>query len=423
MAVTTIVSGLTDAGVNTIALRELSRTVDRAARDRLVGELLGLRLALSVVGVSIAIAFSAIAGYGASLVVGTALAGLGIMLMLTRTLIGTVLQSRLRFGWAAPIDLVRQLVTLLLILGLVLAGADVVAFLAVTIPAGAVGLLPTLLIVRKTITLRPAFHPRRWLPLVRDTAVFAVAIAVNTVYFRVTLIIMSLVTSARETGYFAISYRITEVLIAVPGLLMGAAFPIISRAVRLDTPRFVAAAGRLFELGLFLGALLSVCLMLAAPFAIQLLVGVAHHPSVGVLQIQSWALTPAFVATATGYPLLSMQRNRGTLLANCVSLAVAVALALVLARTHGAQGAALAAVTADCALAVTNTIMLVRKGGPRLPLSAIPVAGTAALGGLTAGSRRDPPARPGDGGSDWLPTRSRRAAAAPSGVARAAALA
>ena len=335
VAVTTIVSGLTDAGVNTIALRELSRTVDRAARDRLVGELLGLRLALSVVGVTIAIAFSAIAGYGAGLVVGTALAGLGIMLMLTQTL-GTVLQSRLRFGWAALIDLVRQLVTLLLILGLVLAGADVVAFLAVTIPAGAVGLLLTLLIVRKTITLRPAFHPRRSMPLVRDTAVFAVAIAVNTVYFRVTLIIMSLVTSARETGYFAISYRITEVLIAVPGLLMGG-IPHLSRAVRLDTPRFVAAAGRLFELGLFLGALLSVCLMLAAPFAIQLLVGVAHHPSVGVLQIQSWALTPAFVATATGYPLLSMQRNRGTLLANCVSLAVAVALALVLARTHGAR--------------------------------------------------------------------------------------
>lgn len=385
LAVVAIVAGLTDAGVNTIAVRDLSATVGRAAQDLLIGELLGLRLALSSVGVCLAITFSAMAGYGAELVLGTALAGMGLMIMLTQSLIAAVLQSRLRFGWAALIELVRQLVTMTLIVGLVLARANVVAFLAVTIPAGFVGLVLTVLLVRHTITLRPAFHPRRWLPLVRDTLVFAVAIAVNTLYFRITLIILALVTTAAETGYFAISYRITEVLITVPGLLIGAAFPIISRTVRHNIPRFEAAAGRIFELGLFLGALLSMCLMLAAPFAIQVLVGTARHPSVRVLEIQSWALTAGFVASATGYPLLSMRRNRETLLANCVSLVLAVFLALMLAPAYGARGAAAAAVAADFALAATNTLMLVRSGGPRLPFSAIPVTALAALAGCVAG--------------------------------------
>lgn len=386
LAVIAIVAGLTEGGVNTVALRELAVTRDPRERDLLMGDLLGLRLALSTIGIGIGIGFSAVAGYGSDLVLGTALAGIGMMVMLTQSLVAAVLQSRLRFGWAALIELARQLVTTAFIVALVLTGAGVLSFLAVAIPAGAVGLVLTVVLVRGSIRLQPAFHPGRWLPLMRDTLVFAVAIAVNTLYFRVTLVIMSLVSSAAQTGYFAVSFRVMEVLIGVPGLLIGAAFPIVARSVRDDRARFEYASARLFELALFLGGLLSLCLCLAAPFAIELLVGRSDHPSVVVLQIQSAALLASFVAAATGYPLLSLRRNRAILAANCLSLVLAVGLAFALAPQYGARGAAVAAVVADIALAVANTILLMRASGPPLPLSAIAVTAVAALTGYVAGT-------------------------------------
>jgi O-antigen/teichoic acid export membrane protein len=385
LAIVTIVAGLMDGGITTVALRELSIRKDAGERARLMSDLLGMRLVLSVAGIAVGVGFAAIAGYGETLVVGTALAGVGVVLTSTQGLVAAVLQSSLRFGWAALIELARQLISTLLVVALVLAGASLLWFLAVPVPAGLAALVLTAVIVRGAIGLRPSFRPRRWLPLVRDTLVFAVAIAVNTLYFRVTLVILSLVGTAQQTGYFAISYRIVEVLILVPALLVGAAFPIISRAAHNDRDRFAFATGRMFELAVMVGALMSLCLMLVAPFAIEVLVGRSDHPSVAVLQIQSAALLASFVAAGTGFPLLSMRRHRETLWANCISLVLVLVLALTLASAYGARGAAVAAIAADFALAAANTVLLMRRGGPRLPLSAVPVALVAAVAGFVAG--------------------------------------
>lgn len=384
LAVVTIVGGLVDGGITMIALRELAVLRERRERDRLLSDLLALRLVLGAVGIAGAVAFSAVAGYGDTLVLGTLLAGLGIVLSSTQSLVAAVLHSRLRFGWAALVELARQLLGTVLVIVLVLAGASILWFLVVPIPAGIVALVLTIVLVRELATLRPTWHPRRWMPLLRDTIVFAVAIAVNTLYFRVTLVIMSLVASAAATGYFAISYRIIEVFVAVPGLLLGAAYPIVSRAAHRDSDRFQYVSERMFELSLLLGALLSLLLILGAPFAIEVLVGRADHPSTGVLQIQSAAVLASFVAAGTGYPLLSKRLHRETLFANCVSLVLAVVLALTLAPAYGARGAAVAAIAADFALAATNTTLLVRRGGVRLPLSAVAVALGAAVAGFGA---------------------------------------
>ncbi|HEY1539259.1 MAG TPA: oligosaccharide flippase family protein [Solirubrobacteraceae bacterium] len=386
LAVVMVVGGLMDGGITTIALRELAVTTDARAREQLMSDLLGMRLVLSAIGVVLATAFSAIAGYGAQLVLGTVFAGFGIVVLAsTQTLVGAVLQSRLRFGWASLIELARQLVNATLVIVLALTGAGLLTFLAVPVAAGLVSLVLTAMLVRGIVRLRPAFHPRNWLALVRATLVFAVAIAVNTLYFRVTLVIMSLVASATQTGYFAISYRIMEVLIVVPGLLIGGVFPIISRAAHNDRERFEYAIGRIFELSVLLGALLSLCLLLVAPFAIEVLVGHKHHPSVGVLQIQSVAVLASFVSVAAGFALLSLRRHREMLIATFAPLVCAIVLALVLTPTYGARGAAVTAVCADFALAAAVTALLMRHDGPRLPLSVLPVAFVSGLAGYGAG--------------------------------------
>jgi O-antigen/teichoic acid export membrane protein len=386
MAIIAIVVGLTEGGVSTIALRELSVARGLEERKRLMSDLLGLRLVLSTAGAGIAVVFAAVAGYGHGLVLGVALAGVGMILTLTQTLLALVLQSQLRFGWAALIELVRGLVVVGLIIALVLLDQGTTELLAVTIPAGIVTLMLTLPLVRGQTSLRPAFAPRRWRPLLRDVVVIAIAVAVYVLYFRVTLLICGLVSTPAQTGYFSISFRLIEALIGIPALLLGAAFPIISRAARDDRLRFEYATRRIYELSWFVGGLIALGLMLSAPFAIEVLVGTRHHPSVGVLQIQSVAMLAGFVVSAASFPLLGMRRHRELLLANSVSLLLAAALAFALAPSHGAKGAAIAAVTADCVLALSLSVMLRRAGGPPLPLSAPPVALVAGLCGYGAGT-------------------------------------
>lgn len=360
VSIVTVVLGLTEGGLNAIALREYA-TLSGARRDELMRNALGVRLVLSTVGVAAAVGFTAVAGYGSRLVLGVTLAGIGVILQLMQSILSVPLQSELSLGRASLVDFVRQVVSVGLILALVLAGAGLVDLLAIAIPASAVSLVLTAVLVRRLTPLRPAFHPHDWWPLLRDSLPYAAAIAVNVVYFRIAVILTSLLASKVETGYFAVSYRIIEVLVGVPGLAIGAIFPILARAERSDPERFVAASGRLFELGLLAGTWMVVMLEVGAPFAIQLLTGHDAGPSVTVLRIQALAIVATFANVACAYPLLSLRRYGDLLISNVVALATSAILVVALVGPLGARGAAIAATAGEAGLAIAVALLLGRS--------------------------------------------------------------
>jgi O-antigen/teichoic acid export membrane protein len=330
LSLVTIVSGFTEGGLNSIVLREFATLEDHSRRE-LMRSAIGIRTALTLTGVAIAVLFAALAGYGSMLVLGTALAGAGLVLQLQQSLLATALQAELRFGWASAAELVRQLVNVGLLVALVLSGAGVVVLLAVAIPASAVSLAFTVPLVRRIVNFQPSFHLGRLWRLLRETIPFAVISAVNVVYFRVSIVLMSIVASALQTGYFATSFRITEVLVGIPGLVIGAAFPILVRAQRDDAERFDYASGRIFELALSAGTWLVMCLEVGAGFAIHVLAANKADPSILVLRIQGAAVVATYVAVACGFPLLTMRRSRAVLCSNLGALGVAAGRRLALA--------------------------------------------------------------------------------------------
>jgi O-antigen/teichoic acid export membrane protein len=383
ISLVTIVAGLTEGGLNSIALREYAARVG-AERATVMRDLIGIRLVLSVLGGLIAVALAAAFGYAHPLVLGTAVAVGGQMLQVYQTLLGTSLQGELRFGWITVLELVRQSVSVALIVAFVLAGAGLLPFFAIPVAAGLATLSVTFRITRRLIPLRPAFHPARWLPLLRDTFPFAAAIAVSVLYFRVVVIAMSLLASSLQTGYFGASFRVIEVLVGVPSLIAGAAFPILARtAAQGDEERLYYASGRLVEGTLVLGTFLSLMLVLAAKPVIDVLGGAAFAKSVPVLRIQGLALMATCVAVSAGYVLLALRRHRAILIANATALLVSVVASIVLISALDAQGGAIAVVIAELTLAGMQVTMLV-KARPRLrrqflvrPL-AIVAAGAAA---------------------------------------------
>jgi O-antigen/teichoic acid export membrane protein len=387
VALVTIISGLTDAGLLNIALREWAT---RTGKDRrsIMRSLLGVRLELSAAGVVLGVGFAAVAGYRTTMVIGTLIAGTGMVLQAVSNVLTTALQGELRFGWASIIDIVRQLLVVGLIVALVLTGAGLLPFFAVSIPAGVLTLALTTLLVRGSMPLLPRLRGAdRW-PLIRDTLPYAAAIAVNTIYFRVTIVVMSLIATARQTGYFATSFRVTEVLVGIPALAIGAAFPILSRAARDDSERFSYATERILELALIAGAALVLVVILSAPFVIDVLAGRPGAPAAPVLQIQGIALLATFLASAAGFPLLSLRRHRALLIANSGALIANIVLTLVLVPILQARGAAIAAVVAESCLAGGQLVLLLRLREVRMPIerwSTIAAAGLLGASPLLVG--------------------------------------
>ena len=377
-----IVGGISDVGIATIAVREFAAT-EGPRRVQMMRRLLGLRLLVTGVGVTAAVAFAALAGYGGVLVLGTLLAGLGLVLQVSQGLLATPLIAGLRFGWVSLIEFSKHLATALLVVGLVLVGAELLTFLAVPIPVGASALILTVLLARDRMPLRPAFDVRGWRELLRETLPFAVATALYVMYFRVILIITSLIAPAEETGYFAASFRVVEAVVVVPAVLIGAAFPIFARAARDDRERLRYAVTRVVEVALMAGAWAALSLALVAPFAIEVLGGAKFDDAVPVLRIQAVALVGSFLAAATGYALLSLRQYRMLLVVSVAGLALSVALGLALVPAHDAAGAAVAALVAELGVGALQTTLLLRTDlGMRLApgrLAAVLVAAAAAV--------------------------------------------
>jgi O-antigen/teichoic acid export membrane protein len=121
-----LVAGVTEGGLNAIALREYA-TLRGDARRAAMRSLMGIRLALSLVGVAVGILFALVAGYDSPLVFGAVGAGIAVVLQAVQMLVATPLQGELRFGWISMLQLLGQILTVALVVVLVLADAGVVA--------------------------------------------------------------------------------------------------------------------------------------------------------------------------------------------------------------------------------------------------------------------------------------------------------
>jgi O-antigen/teichoic acid export membrane protein len=384
LSLVTLAGGVTDVGLATIGVRELS-TLPPAEARLFLRSLAGLRLVFIAFGVAFAVAFAAVSGYSATMVLGTLVAGCGFVLLTTQLTYSLPLLAQLRLEWVTAIETLKTVGTAVAIVVLVLFGAPLLAFWATTIPAGIAATALAALLIARSMPLLPAFDRSVWGPLVRRTLPYSMAAAVGVVYFRVAILVMSHVSSGLQTGYFAASFRIVEVLFVVPQLIVGSTLPIFARAARDDRARLNYALGRTFDVCLLLGLATGLTLMTGSHFIIDLIAGPRFAPSMAVLRIQGFALIATFIGAVLGYGLLSLGRYREVLFINLAVLVLSGVFTGVFASMYGAVGAASATASVEVLYTVLLAVAVIRAGArPQVSAATIGKPILAALLALLA---------------------------------------
>ena len=207
MSLLAIVGGLTDAGLTVIGQREYTIATTDAQRRRLLADIVAMRLAITPVGVIAATAFALVAGYDHTLVLGTLIGGAGVVVANVAATLTVPLSVQLRLGAVTATEVIKQLVTAAGMAILAVVGAGLLAFFAVNVAAGAASLALAIPLAGAAGRVWPHFSPRQWLPILREAAPVALSLAVNVLYVRALIILMSLLaarcrpaTSPRPTG-------------------------------------------------------------------------------------------------------------------------------------------------------------------------------------------------------------------------------
>jgi O-antigen/teichoic acid export membrane protein len=207
----------------------------------------------------------------------------------------------------------------------------------------------TLLAVRGYGVSRPAVTKDESRYLLAEIPA-AAATVLGALFYRVAIVMMSLLATAQQTGYFGVSLQVVDVFIAVPAIIGASALPVLARAADTDRPRLSSAFRQLFDVSVILGIGTAFILVAGARPIIAFLGGAEFAPAVAVLQIQGVAVAITFLVTLCEYMLWVLRAKRQLVTANLVGFAAAIALTAVLVPVGEARGAAIAMLIAEAIL-------------------------------------------------------------------------
>jgi O-antigen/teichoic acid export membrane protein len=360
MSVLAIVTGVTDVGLMVVGQREYAIAKTPGARNRLMADMLGIRLVVTPVGVVAGALFGVLVGYDSVLVLGILVGGAGLVLASVAGTLTIPLSVQLRFGAATLAEVTKHFAIVAGIAVLVVIGGALLSFFAVHVAAGVATLAVTVALVGRAATPAPRFAWQEWVPLLREAAPVAAAAIVNVVYVRVLVVLTSLIATATETGLFATSYRIIEAFVGIPAFMVGAAFPVLAHAGASDEERLSYALQRVGEVALLTSLGLALVLAFAADPIVRLLGGEEYADAAPVLSIQAFALVGAFMTQVWALGLVAIRRQRELVGVNLLAFATVLLLGLTLIPAFDAEGGAAAAVLGETVLAASLLVMLVR---------------------------------------------------------------
>jgi O-antigen/teichoic acid export membrane protein len=384
MALVAIVQGITEAGLSVTGTREVSLAGTSEDRRGLLAHVVGLRIVLTGAGVLGAVGFGLLVGYDSELVLGTLIAGTGVFLISVQAAMLIPLSVDLRNGTLTLNEVLRQG---LLVIGFVvfaIVGAQLLAFFALQIAAGVVMLAITPWLIERRDLVRPRWtvdHLKRLAAIGLPVALASVLMAV---YFRVLVVIMSLLSGdEREIGLFVTSTRIFELAAALPLILSTIVLPVMTVAARDNRDRLRYVVQETTQLFALAGVLLAIVIALAAEPILRILGGPEYVAAAPLLRIQSIAVLTLFVSAAWSPALIGMHKQGSVAAATGIGLVVVIAGGFALIPLWEARGAAWAAAIADV-FVVCAAYVLLRRAGPgrELRLAFVPrlvLAAAAAL--------------------------------------------
>ena len=360
-AIVFVIAGVTEGGLTNLGIRHYSAGSDPEERAVIVGNLVGFRLMATTAALAAVTGAAALGGAAHEVVVGIPIYGAGMLFSMISMTYAVPLQAQLRLGIASGLEFLRQLVNAAGTLALVLAGAGLYAFFGIWVVACAFVTVATAAIVRRTVSIRPAFDWPTWRRYLGEALAYGIAAAAALVYFRVAASLMTFLSDDVQTGYFAMAFRVLETGTMVPLLLVSSVFPILARAASTDRSRLRYAAQKVGEVGFIAGLGLALVLIVGAKVVVDVVGGPAFGPAVPVLRVQAAVLIATVFVMTWSMLLLSLDEQRALLAINGTAVIVSLVGSFALIPAHGAIGGSIAVLIAEVLVGSASVYVLWRR--------------------------------------------------------------
>lgn len=365
MSIVALVALLTDLGLSTIAAREIAQQPERE-RD-ILGNVLTLGLSVAMLGL-LALWLIAEVGYDGDTHTRQALLILGVQ-VLVAPLVGVArahFQGVQRGHLIAWGDVALAVAMLAASAWCVAADLGFAAMAAATASGYVAQAIVMTALLPRGVRLAWRASRSTWRWLLRLSLPLGATLVVNYLYFRLDVLLLSILRDTEAVAVYGLAYRVLEGLMVLPAYFMLALFPEIARrtADRVSVDGLVVTALGVMEV---IALPLVVLGVVFADDVVTVIGGEEFADAAWVLRVLMLALGISYVNGVYGNALVALGRQDAMFKWSLVVLGINLVANLALIPPFGVVGASVAVVVSEgLALLALRRLYAVGGAMPRI---------------------------------------------------------
>lgn len=378
MTVTALVGLVTDFGLGSLAVREI--TGAQANENQMLGTIVVLRLVLGVLSMATAQAVLSLMHQSPLVHLAAAVASTVCLADAALATIVVMFQVRLVQHYEAFIRIIMEAIETAVVLVLVAHRASLPLLVAPPLLGSIIGAGLAFGLARRRYGLQPVFAKA----LIRRLIVLALpigpALFLGVVYLKLDNLVLAAMRPRRDVGLYGSAYQPIEYLFLASAVVIGVIFPLLATAHGVgDQERFVMLYRRGTELLVMAALGVPVVMLFVAGPLVMVVFGKPYAQAAGPLQLLSVVLVLMVVNAWQSIVLLAGGLQAMTLRYNAMALGLSLCLCISCIGAFGLLGAPLAALGTAVFVLCASTSAVRRHLGATLDLGRLARIGLAGV--------------------------------------------
>jgi len=350
---------LVDFGLQTTTVNLISEpNVDES---KMMSNILTLRLLLSFVFLGLAPLVAMFFPYPPIIKTGIAISAFFFVFVSLSSVITGIFQKYLKMVYVALADFFGKAVLFVFIALIIYFRTDFNSILIATVVSSILQFILLFLYSKKFIQPRLTFDITVIKKIIVTTYPIAITIALNLVYFKSDIIILSLFRSPAEVGVYGVPYKLLEVFINLTYLFLGMLLPIMVNSYKSNDNKKLQG---ITQHGFNIISILSIPMIfgtfiLGRPI-MTMMAGPDFSVSGDILKILILATVTIFYASLFGYVIIAAGKQKQMIKFYLVNAAVSLVLYFMLIPRYGYWAASWLTVFTEIFILVTAFIVMKR---------------------------------------------------------------
>jgi O-antigen/teichoic acid export membrane protein len=376
-----IIGLISDLKLSRIVLSSVLKADDHA--DDVIGSYVTLRLFIGVVSYVIAMVV-VIPLYPPVVVYGTAIAGLNLIILSGAFGLLLLFEARYWLRSVAGAQLLGAVAQFGVTIAIAVAGLSSILFFTWATVINAIVLTAWLLwVVRRVARIRLRIDPGWWWEWAKEAAPLALGAALDTIYFRIDIVMLSLLATATAVGTYSVGYKFSDLLGAIPLAIVTPAMTMLVSSWPDNRPLFRRTFRHACVLLTVVAVGAGVGFAVYAEPLIRGLYGLKYVEATDAARLLVTGQALHFFTMLSFITLVSAGRNRLYPVAMLIGVAINVSINFAVIPIYSYNGSAWATVITEAVVLVVLALGVARIPGLR-PLPVAPVGKCLLAGGLMA---------------------------------------